>query len=429
MKFFDIIVLMFQSKIFGKTRREYPKDEVSKNAQLLIRAGFIEKASAGVYSYLPLGFRVLKKIEEIIRKEMELVGGQESLFPSLMSKELWSKTGRWDEWDEDAFKIKDNSGREFILGPSHEEIVSEIASKHIKTYRDLPLSVFQFQNKFRNEKRPKSGIMRGREFLMKDLYSFHKDEEDLDSFYEKMKKSYLNIFRKCGLNAFIVEASGGGFSDKYSHEFMVETSAGEDITLICEKCGWARNKEIAEKEKDCPNCKNKLKEKKTVEAGNIFNLGDKYSKKLNVNFIDKDGEKKPTIMGCYGIGLGRLMGTIAEIFNDTKGLIWPQSIAPFLIHLIYLPSLNEEKDKEIKKNCDEIYNLLREENIEVLYDDRKEQTAGEKFNDSDLIGIPFRIVISEKTISKNELELKKRNEDKVKFIKLNKSDILKEIKL
>ncbi len=420
---------MFQSKVFGKTKREYPKDEVSKNAQLLIQAGFIEKASAGIYSYLPLGFRVLKKIEEIIREEMELIGGQELLFPSLMSKELWSKTGRWEEWDEDAFKIKDKSEREFILGPTHEEIVSEVASKHIKTYKDLPMSVFQIQNKFRNEKRPKSGLMRTREFLMKDLYSFHKDEDDLDSFYNKVKRSYLNIFRRCGLNSFSVEASGGGFSDKYSHEFMVETSAGEDITLICEKCSWARNKEIAEKEKNCPECSNKLKEIKTVEVGNIFKLGDKYSKDLDVYFTDKNGEKKPVIMGCYGIGLGRLMGTIAEVFNDKNGLIWSQSISPFLIHLIYLPSSDKEKNELVKKQCDDFYHLLEEKNIEVLYDDRIDKTAGEKFNDSDLIGIPYRIVISEKTISKNELELKERNKKDIKFIKINEFDIFKEIKL
>lgn len=407
---------MLQSKLFGKTRRESPKDEVSKNAQLLIRAGFIDKASAGVYSYLPLGLRVLRKIEKIIREEIEAIGGQEALFPILMTKDLWEKTGRYNI--DILFKLKDRSNKDFVLGPSHEEIITEVAAKNIFTYKDLPLAVYQIQNKFRDEPRPKAGLMRTKEFIMKDLYSFHENEQDLDLFYEKAKKAYLKIFKKTGLTAFSVEASGGDFTDKYSHEFMVKTKAGEDITFLCELCGWARNKEIIENSKTCPDCGGKLKQEKTVEGGNIFKLGDKYSKDLGVYFVGRDGQKKLAIMGCYGIGTGRLMGTIVEAVGDEKGIIWPDSVAPFFAHLIYLPSTDSKMDKKVKSAADKIYQSISKKGIEVLYDDRTEMSTGEKFADSDLIGIPFRIIMSERMLAKNQVEVKRRGEEKSRFISI-----------
>lgn len=407
---------MLQSKLFFKTLREDPKDEVSANAKLLVRAGFIDKLMAGVYTYLPLGFRVLKKIENIIRQEMNEAGGQEILMPSLQPKENWMKTGRWDTYDTLFRFASYYSKTEFALGPTHEEIISPLAGKFSVSYKDLPLYIFQIQTKFRDEKRVKSGILRGREFIMKDLYSFHADEEDMNKYYEKMKTHYKNIFDRCGIGdrTYITFASGGSFS-KYSHEFQTITEAGEDKIFLCEKCKVAINSEIIEEQKTCPECGNpELKEMKAIEVGNIFPLKTKYSAPFGLKFTGKDGSQKDVVMGCYGLGLTRLLGAIAEINHDEKGLIWPESVAPFRVHLISLGSSTPKW--ELNSQADEIYKDLQKAGIEVLYDDRDDATAGEKFADADLLGIPYRVIVSEKTVAQGKIELKNRKTGEIKMI-------------
>ena len=402
------------SQLFTKTQKTYPKDEQSVSAQLLIRAGYIDKVAAGVYTLLPLGLRVVSKIITVIRNEMEYIGGQEVYMPGLVPKENWEKTGRWSDLDV-LFKLKGRDEKEYGLGASHEEIISPLAKKFTLSYKDLPFSVFQIQNKFRNELRAKSGVLRTREFLMKDLYSFHADEVGLDSFYDKATQAYWNIFEHCGIKdkTYFVYASGGTFA-KYSHEFQTETEAGEDEIYVCKNCQMGVNKEILKGEFKCLGCgKSEYEIKKAIEVGNIFKLMTKYSEPFDLRFVDKNGENKPVLMGCYGIGIQRLMGAIAEVCNDENGLIWPQSIAPFAVHLIAVKS---EKGK-VKSDAEEIYNKLQEAGIDVLYDDREDVSAGEKFADADLIGIPNRLVVSDKTGDK--IELKKRSEKEVKLVEIN----------
>jgi len=398
---------MRQSNLFTKTKKETPKDEVSKNAKLLIQAGYINKEMAGVYSFLPLGLRVIKKIEDIIRKEMNALGGQELLMSSLHPKENWEKTGRWKTLDI-LYKVTDSLERENALGPTHEEIVVPLVKSFVSSYRDLPFSVYHFQNKFRMEVRAKSGILRGREFLMKDLYSFHSDKKDFEKFYKKVTKAYLNIFNKMGLGGltYLTFASGGTFS-KFSHEFQTISEAGEDVIYICKKCSVAINKEIIEEQKICPECEgDKFREEKAIEVGNIFDLKTKFSKSFELEYKDKEGKRQDVLMGCYGIGIGRVMGTIVEVLSDEKGIIWPEVIAPFQIHLL---SLGQDE------KADEIYEKLTEAGKEVLYDDR-DVNAGEKFADADLIGIPQRVVVSEKSLRNGGVELKKRNEKEGKIV-------------
>lgn len=398
---------------FTKTRKHVSKDEESRNAQLLIRGGFINKEMAGVYSYLPLGLRVLKKIENIIREEINAIGGQEILMPTLTTAENYKITGRQNL--EVLFKTKLHSGAEFVLNQSHEEVVVPLAKEFVNSYKDLPFYVYQIQNKFRNEPRAKSGLLRAREFIMKDLYSFHTDDKDLNRYYEIVKKSYFKIFRRLGLEPILTFASGGTFS-KYSHEFQVLCEAGEDEIYLCKKCNIAVNKEIIAEQKTCPECKNKKLEKtKSIEVGNIFKLNTKFSKPFNLTYKDASGKEHMVIMGCYGIGLGRAMGTVVEVHNDDKGIIWPQSIAPFKIHLI---NIEIKKPKSKKTKSEEIYDNLIKAGIEVLYDNR-EVSAGEKFADADLIGCPIRIVVSERTLEKNSVEMKKRNQKKAKNIKID----------
>ena len=405
------IKLMRQSELFTKTNKTAPKDEEATNAKLLIRAGFVDKVMAGVYTFLPLGWRVFKKIENIIRQEMVELGGQEILRPTLHPQTLWEKPGRWDTYDS-LFKFQSfYSKNDYALGPTHEEIISPLMGKFILSYKDLPKYAFQIQNKFRDEPRVKSGLLRGREFFMKDLYSFHKDESDLDEYYEKAKKSYQKIFSSVGLGklTYLTFASGGTFS-KYSHEFQTVVPVGEDTIYICDKCGVAVNEEIIKEQSICPYCGNKnLRKEKAAEVGNIFKLKTKYSKPFDLQYKDEKGEKKDVIMGCYGIGLNRLMGTIVEVYHDDVGIIWPEKVAPFKAHLINIGKMSASK-----KNADKIYANLQKAGAEVLYDDRKEATVGEKFADADLIGIPYRLVISEKTGDK--IEIKKRGEKKIKLI-------------
>jgi len=398
---------MFQSKLFYKTEKKAPRDADAASHALLIRAGFIDQLAAGVYSFLPLGLLVLKKIEKIIREEIIEIGGQEILMPVLAPKENWEKTGRWKSFEE-LFKLKGQNNKEYALNPTHEEVISPLAKKIVLSYKNLPLYLFQIQTKFRNELRVKSGLLRTREFLMKDLYSFHSSEKDLDKYYEIVSKTYNRIFERCGVKALKVLALGGSFS-KYSHEFQVETPAGEDFIFICKKCKTAFNKELGLKK--CPECSHSsFDNKKAVEVGNIFKLGTKYSLPFDLKFKDKDHKEKPVIMGCYGIGLPRLMAAVVEVNNDDKGIVWPKEISPFDIHLISI-----DKNKEAEK----LYDDLQNKGFNVLYDDREDVSAGEKFAESDLIGISTRFVISEKTLKNNSVEIKDRRKDKLCLTKFS----------
>jgi len=404
---------MRQSKLFNKTLKKAPKDAKALSHILLTRAGFIDQVAAGLYAFLPLGFKVLNKIENIIREEMIRIDGQEILMSALAPKENWQKTGRWQSFNA-LFKLKGSNKKEYALGPTHEEIIVPLAKNIISSYKDLPFYLFQIQTKFRDELRVKSGLLRTREFLMKDLYSFHSNEKDLEDYYQKVAKAYEKIFKRCGISAYKTLASGGTFS-KYSHEYQVITKSGEDIIYICKKCKLAINKEIKNEIKKCPNCNGfSFEQEKAVEVANIFKLGDKYSLPFDLKFQDKDAKEKPVIMGCYGIGLGRLMAVVVETNNDKNGIIWPKEVAPFQVHLIQI-----EKNQKVKKAAEELYQDLQKEKIEVLYDDRIDKTAGEKFAEADLIGIPVRLVVSEKTLKNNSVELKNRDKKKACLIKFS----------
>ncbi len=404
---------MKQSLLFNRTRKNISKDVHSTSHELLVRGDFIEKTISGVYRFLPLGFRVLQKLKNIIREEMTAIGSQEILLPTLQKKDLWEETGRWKEYDPPIFQFEDIHGSEIGLGPTHEEEVTDIVRKRVFSYQDLPFSLFQIQNKFRNELRATGGLMRTREFIMKDLYSFHAEKKDLVDFYEKVKKAYFKIFKRCGLNVIAVQADSGSIGGDYSNEFMLVSEVGEDTIKICDKCGVGVN---IEKENllKCPQCAKELQEKKSIEIGHVFILEDEYSKKMEANYTDQDGNKKPILMGCYGIGVSRLMAVVVEGSHDENGIIWPKEVSPFEIHLIGLGS-----NKEVQKKAEEIYNDLKESNFNVLFDDR-DKSPGEKFAESDLIGIPIRIVVSEKTCQKNSVGLKKRIEKEEKLVKISK---------
>ncbi len=407
---------MRQSQLFTKAHKEDPAGEVSTNAKLLERGGFVYKNSAGIYSFLPLGWRVIQKIAAIIREEMNAIGGQEMFMPALVEKKYLDATGRWNVGIGFEVKGKDEKNPNFTLGWTHEEVLTEIASKYISSYEDLPFAAYQIQTKFRNEPRAKSGLLRGREFMMKDLYSFHVSEEDFARYYEVVAGAYEKIFNRCGLKAIHTLAAGGPFTASNTHEFQVIASVGEDTIFVCAKCEYAENSEIS-KLKDggsCPKCKGQVRMEKSIEVGNIFPLGTKYSKAFNLQFTNKDGKKEHVVMGSYGIGLGRLMATAVEVYNDDKGIVWPESIAPFRAHLLIIGDVTTG----LKKAGEEAYNKLTQKGIEVLYDDRA-ISAGQKFNDADLIGIPSRVVLSEKTLAKKRFEIKSRKEKESKLVTLD----------
>ncbi len=406
---------MRQSQLFTKTRREAPADEVAKNAQLLIRAGFIHKEMAGVYSYLPLGFRVLQNIVQIIREEMNAIGGQEMAMTALQDKELWSRTDRWDDEKVDNwFKTTFKSGGEVGLGITHEEPLTRIMAEHISSYRDLPAYAYQFQHKFRNELRAKSGIMRGKEFLMKDLYSFSKDDEEHAAFFAKAREAYKNVFARAGIGdrTFVTFASGGIFSE-FSEEFQTVSDAGEDVIYLDEEKGIAINKEVYTDEviEKLGLSKERLAEKKAIEAGNIFNLGTRFSEALGLSYTDESGARRPAVMGSYGIGPTRLMGIIAECLSDEKGLVWPESVAPFKVHLVSLVP----NDPAVVAYADALCEELAAAGIEPLYDDR-DARAGEKLADADLIGIPTRIIIGKDTLGSGQVEVVSRATGEVKRV-------------
>ncbi len=383
---------MRQSQLFAKTRKDAPKDEVSKNAQLLIRAGYINKEMSGVYNFLPLGLKVLNKVVGIIREEMNTLGGQEISMSSLQRKELWEKSDRWsDEKVDNWFKTNLKDGAEVGLAFTHEEPIANMLEQFVSSYKDLPFSVYQFQTKFRNEARAKSGIMRTREFVMKDLYSFAKDEHEHNVFYDSVAKAYKNIFDRVGLgeHTFMTRASGGSFSE-YSHEFQTVCDAGEDIIYITDEGKReAINKEIARGDEG--------REVKSVEVGNIFTLGTRFSSP-NLSYKDDRGENRSVFMGSYGIGPARLMGTVVEVLSDEAGIVWPKNIAPFRAHIISIG-----QDEVASK----LYEKLKNEGFETLFDDR-DVSAGEKFADADLIGIPTQIIIGKKSVESKKFEVKDR---------------------
>lgn len=412
---------MLQSKLFTKTKKEAPKGEKSINAILLQRAGFVHKEMAGVYSFLPLGLRVLRKIQNIIREEMENIGGQEVLMTVLQPKSLWQKTGRWQKGlGKVMYKCQEDG--EVGLGPTHEEMLTNIVRNYIQSFEDLPCYIYQIQTKFRKEPRARSGLLRGREFEMKDLYSFHASEEDFKRYYERVKKSYFRIFKRCGLKAILTEASGAGFTEGFTHEFQVLAEGGEDRIVYCPKFHFSQNKVITKLKAGnrCPICKRTLKEGESIEVGNIFPLKTKYSKALGAYFRDRDGQKKPIVMGCYGLGLPRTMAAIVEVYHDKKGIFWPQGVSPFDAHLISLRSGKKTIDEKIKRTCQKFYNDLQKQRIEVLYDDREDKSAGEKFAEADLIGLPWRIVVSQRTLAKDSLEVKRRDKKQAKLIRQKK---------
>lgn len=403
---------MKQTELFTKTLRNAPKDEETINSQLLVRAGFVNKLMAGVYSYLPLGLRVLNKIAQIVREEMDKVSGQEVLMPTLHPAEIWKTTKGWDRIDV-LFKIKSRTEKDYALGQSEEEVVTPLVMGFVDTYKDLPKAVYQIGWKYRDELRSKSGLLRGREFLMKDMYSFHENQEDFEKYYDVVKKAYLKIFERIGLVAKVTEASGGSFSEKISYEFEVLTEAGEANILYCEVCEFCVNLDDIQKYATgdkCPKCgKGKLAQARASEVGNVFDLGQKYGKDFDLGFKDKDGKKQYPIMGCYGLGISRLMGVIVEKFHDDKGIMWPKSVSPFDLHL-----LNIAKDSAVS---DDLYKTLQEEGFSVLLDQR-DQSAGTKFADADLIGIPTRVVVSDKTLAQDSVEIKSRGSDKIELVKI-----------
>lgn len=392
---------MKYTQIFTKTSKNTLGDADSINAKLLTQAGFISKEISGVYNYLPLGLKVLRKIEKIIREEMDKIGAQEILMPALSSIDSWIQTKR-DTMDI-LFRL-DN----LILNPTHEELVTPLVKEFVFSYKDLPTAVYQIQNKFRNEPRAKSGLLRGREFLMKDLYSFHISQEDLDNYYQKVQEAYKKIFQRLEIDdiTYLTYATGGAFS-KYSHEYQTLCPSGEDEIHICQKCKVAVNKEIINEQAVCPECGGKLEKKQAIEVANIFKLGTKFTDAFNFKYLDQENKLQPVLMACYGMGPSRIMGSLVEVFADEKGMFWPKEVSPFTLHLIGLDPKAEE-----------IYETLISKGIDVFYDNR-DVSAGIKFTDADLIGISTRIIVSKKSLEAGGLEIKDRNQEEGKIISLD----------
>ena len=403
---------MRYSKLFYKVSKNPPKQAESVNHRLLVQAGFIDQLMAGSWTLLPLGWRVVVKINQIIREEMNAIGGQEMLMPLLHPRSIWDETGRWDKAGGIMYKLKDSRGKEFALSFTHEEVVMDLLRKKVKSYQDLPIAVYHFSTKFRNEPRARSGILRGREFLMKDLYSAHTDEQDLMKFYEKTKQAYVKVFTRLGFKDLVVtEAEGGVFTDKNTHEFQVLAPGGEDKICYCEQCRLGQNQEIFKGKigAKCPLCgKGKMKQARSIEVGNIFPLGQWYAEKMQVYYTDKQGKRQLVWFGSYGIGPTRVLGALAEVFHDKKGIIWPKQVAPYQVQLVSL----EGTETKAKK----YYQQLQQAGIEVLWDDRETVTAGVKLVEADLIGVPVRLVVSDKT--KDKLEWKSRDKDETSLLKV-----------
>lgn len=403
---------MRYSQLFAKSTKGPQKGDLSINAKFLTKGGFVDQLMSGSYTLLPLGLRVVKKIEQIIREEINATGAQEILMPLLHPKEIWNETGRWEKAKEVMYQFEKND-KEYALSFTHEEIFLDLVRKHAFSYKDYPIKLYHFSTKFRSELRAKSGVLRGREFLMKDLYSLHTSKEDFDKYYEEIKKVYLKIFKRLNLNAIVTEAGGGVFTDRITHEFQVLSKTGEDEIIYCEGGDFSQNVEIAKvKEgKQCDLGHGPLKKAKTIEVGNIFPYDQDYSKKMGVKFRDEKGREIYPYFGSYGIGLTRAMGAIVEVHHDDKGIIWPKSVAPFEAHLVHV------EDPGTESAAQKVYETLKKAGVDVLWDDREDVSAGQKFADCDLLGIPIRLVVSKKTGSK--IEWKERDSDKTELLTLD----------
>jgi prolyl-tRNA synthetase len=404
------------SQLFTKTSKTIPADEVSKNAQLLIQAGYVDKVMAGVYAYTPLGLQVLENIKQIIREEMNAIGGQELIMSSLQKRETWEETGRWDDEAVDVwFKSKLKDGTDVGFGWSHEEAIIEMVKKYLESYKDLPINVYQFQTKLRNELRAKSGIMRGREFVMKDMYSCSINAEQHEAFYDATIEAYKRVYDRLGIgkDTYVTFASGGAFT-QFSHEFQTICEAGEDVIYVHREKNIAVNEEVLDDEnlEKLGVKREELEKVKSAEVGNIFNFGTHKSVQTNFTFTNEQGERQFVHLGSYGIGVTRVMGVIVEKFADAKGLVWPEAIAPAKVYIARLGD-----DEEVVKAADELYKLLTQNGTLVLYDDR-DMRPGEKFADADLLGIPYRVVISSKTVAANQLEIKHRTDQEAVMMEL-----------
>jgi prolyl-tRNA synthetase len=409
------------SQLFTKTSKTAPSDETAKNAILLIQAGFIYKVMAGVYAYTPLGLKVLENIKQIVREEMNAVNGQELIMTNLQKRETWDITTRWSDDVVDVwFKTKLKDDTELGLAWSHEEAIMEMMQQYVKSYKDLPTSVYQFQTKLRNELRAKSGIMRGREFVMKDMYSLHNSAEDLDAYYAEVTEAYKRVYDRLGIgeDTFVTFASGGAFT-KFSHEFQTICDAGEDVLYVHREKNIAVNEEVLDEAvKELGIDKSELEKVKSAEVGNIFNFGTEKSETMNIYVADKEGKQQPIYLASYGIGITRVMGVIAEKFADERGLVWPEAIAPAKVYLAQLGN-----ETEVAKAAEELYNTLTSQGISVLYDEREEARPGEKFADADLMGIPYRVVISVKTVAASSYEVKRRTSADTELV--NQTQLIK----
>jgi len=410
---------MLWSKSFIPTLKEAPNEAESLSHQLLLRAGLVRMLMAGAYSYLPLGLKVLGNIQQIIRQEMDSCGAAEVLLPALQPLELWQRTGRDKDIGEVMIQFVDRRGRKVCLGPTHEEVITDLIKNHVSSYKQLPLILYQIQTKFRDEIRPRFGLVRACEFIMKDAYSFDQDEAGLDKNYQAMFAAYKRIFKRLGLDILITEADSGIMGGKVSHEFMVPAKDGEDLVFHCPKCNISKTAKPQEKD-TCGSCGGILEKINTIEVGHIFKLGTKYSASIQANFLDAKGKLSPVIMGCYGIGVSRLISAVIEQNNDAQGIIWPKEISPYKVVVLAL----DVTDEKIMKIASDVYKELSDKGIEVLLDDRDER-AGVKFKDADLIGIPLQIIIGKDALKNNTLELKRRGSQE-KIIK-SKEEIFKEI--
>lgn len=395
---------MKQSMLFVPTSKDAPKDAEVKSHKLMSRAGLVKQVAAGIYTYLPLGYRVIKKIEEIIRQELDKIDASELLMPALQPSDLWKESGRWDDYGPELMRLTDRKDRDFCLGPTHEEVITQVVRDYLNSYKKLPVTLYQIQTKFRDEMRPRFGLMRGREFIMKDAYSFSETNEDLDQWYKKFSKAYTDIFNRCGLDTKIVSSDVGQIGGDEADEFMVMSEVGEDTITYCNTCTYAANQEhsglnVGDK---CPKCDGTIEVAKGIEVGNIFKLGTKYSQPMGAKFIDRNGKPQALIMGCYGLGISRTLMASVEQHSTDDGILWPKEISPFDIHIVPV----NLKDEDQKRVAFELYKDLKSKGYEVLLDDRMER-AGVKFKDADLIGIPVRIIVGKDAIN-NNVELNNR---------------------
>ena len=403
---------MKQSLLFVPTLRDMPAGAEIASHKILLKGGYIKQHAAGVYTYLPLAYKVIKKIENIIREELDKIGCSELLMPALQSKDLWVESGRWEAYGKELMRLNDRHDREFCLGPTHEEVVTAVVRDAVSSYKKLPLALYQIQSKFRDEFRPRFGLMRGREFIMKDLYTFSTSEEDLDVWYNKVRGAYINIFNRLGLNFRIVGANSGQIGGSSSEEFMALCEIGEDTIIYSDQSEFATNTEVCDLEEGAPSPDGKgvIRHAKGIELGHIFKLGTKYSEPMNLSFIDVDNKKKPVIMGCYGIGVSRVLMAVLEQCNNELKVLWPDNIAPFKVHVISM----DKPGTEAYEKAQELHDCLEASDVEVLFDDRSE-SAGVKFNDADLIGCKYRVIIGRK-IKEGIAELKNMETNEVSDI-------------